>query len=812
MRLIDRYIGREVVSHALLGLVVFTFVFFVPRLVQLMDLVVRHSGNAGTVTLLFLCTLPPALAFTLPMAVLVGVLIGLGRMSADSEIVALHAAGVSLRRLLLPIGFVALAGTCITLATTFWLSPASLRTLRTLEDKLLSSQASFSIQPRVFDERFPHVVLYVQDVEAAATRWRGVFLATSGAVGFRTASGSRPGSNETAVTTAENAFIMSGSSEGQIQIHLGRGSTHEYDPQDPNRYNVTTFGENDIPVDISAATSAARNTPLSTAERPTSALLSDNGPNWRDSRIELQRRIAVPAACIIFALLGVPIGVRPRRGGRAAGLILALILIGGYYFIFVYGIHMAGLGRISPWLGAWAADIVTAIVGLFFLRRIENVRKPNPAVAWLESLWLRRVGKSEAANGNGRPAGMPASASTPAAAGAVTPVSNGPIALASATVAARIGETRASSTMAFPMLIDVYLFEQFSYYVLVLLAGFVLIFDAFTLFDLLGDITRNHISVLTVLNYFRYLVPLMVYELAPLATLVATLVTLAILAKNNEVIALKASGISMYRLVLPLLLCSCLVAGGMFLLDDTFLPYANQRQDALRDQIKGKPAQTYLQPARQWIFGENSKIYNYELFDPDRQLFGGLNVFELDPATFQIRRRIYATRATWEPSEDAWVLTGGWVRDFDADGHVLRYEPFTATSLPELTEPPSYFRREVRQYYQMNWRQLGQYIESLRQAGFDTARLSVQWQKKFAFPLIAAIIVFLSAPFAFLTGTRGAIGGLAVAVGIGVVYWATSALFEAMGSVGQLPPLLAGWAPDAIFGFLGVYFFLRMPT
>jgi len=803
MRLIDRYISREVVSHALLGLVVFTFVFFVPRLVQLMDLVVRHSGNTGTVTLLFLCVLPPVLAFTLPMAVLVGVLIGLGRMSADSEIVALHAAGVSLRRLLLPVGLAATAAAIITFVTTFWLGPASLRTARGLEDKLISSQASFSIQPRVFDERFPHVVLYVQDVEAAATRWRGVFLATSGTLSFPAASGSRPGSNETAIWTAENAFIMSGASEDELQLHLGRGSTHEYDPRDPKRYNVTTFGENDIPIDISAATAAARNTPLSPAERATSALLADRGPDWRESRIEFQRRLAVPAACLIFALLGVPIGVRPRRGGRAAGLILALVLIGGYYFVFVYGLRMAELGRVRPWAGVWAADIAAVLVGLFFLRRIERVRKPNPAIAWLESRWLRATGKAEPANGRAA-----VSASPPAA-----PVSNGPIALASAIPAARVGAgARSQSTMAFPMLIDVYLFEQFFYYLLVLLAGFVLLFDAFTLFDLLRDISRNHTSILTVLNYFRYLVPLMVYQLAPLATLVAALVTLAILAKNNEVTALKASGISMYRLVLPLLLGACLVAGGMFLLDDTFLPYANQRQDALRDQIKGKPAQTYLEPARQWIFGENSKIYNYELFDPDRQLFGGLNVFELDPESFQIRRRIYATRATWEPTENAWVLTGGWVRDFDTDGRVTAYQPFKATSLPELTEPPSYFRREVRQYYQMNWHQLGEYIASLRQAGFDTARLSVEWQKKFAFPLIAAIIVFLGAPFAFLTGTRGALGGLAIAVGIGVVYWATSALFEAMGSVGQLPPLLAGWAPDAIFGLLGVYFFLKMPT
>ena len=100
MRLLDKYIGREVGSHAALGLAVFTFVFFVPQLVRLMDLIVRHSGGIGMVLLIFLCSLIPVLAFTIPMAVLVGVLIGLGRLSADSEIVALHASGISLRRLL----------------------------------------------------------------------------------------------------------------------------------------------------------------------------------------------------------------------------------------------------------------------------------------------------------------------------------------------------------------------------------------------------------------------------------------------------------------------------------------------------------------------------------------------------------------------------------------------------------------------------------------------------------------------------------------------------------------------------------------
>jgi len=790
MRLLDRYVAREVVSHAVLGLVVFTFVFFVPQLVRLMELIVRHSGSTWSVALLFLCTLPPVLGFTLPMAVLVGVLIGLGRLSADSEIVALHASGVSLRRLLLPIGVVALTATTGTLLTTFWLGPASLRTVRRLEAQLLSSQARFSVQPRVFDERFRRFVLYVQDVEAAATRWRGVFLASTGETSGLIESRSGGRSDQSRVTTAEDAFVVTGPSRGQIDIHLGVGDTHEYDPRYPAQYNVTTFGQTDIPVDVSAVAAPPRADILPPAEQTVAALVANHGANWRDSRVELHRRIAFPAACLIFALLGVPIGVRPRRGGRAAGLVLALILIGGYYFLFVSGDHFAVQGRILPWAGVWAANIVGAIVGLLLLRRVENIRKPSRILEWLGSWWSKWR--------------------APANGAAVSAANGTRLAVPSS---GRIRQAlRIGRTMAFPMLVDVYLLRQFFYFFFVLLTGFVLIFDAFTLFDLLADIARNHISAATVLSYFRYLVPLMVYQLAPLATLVATLVTLAVLAKNNEVIALKASGISLYRLVLPLLLAGCLVSVGMFVLDDTFLPYANQRQDALRNQIKGRPAQTYIQPAHQWIFGENSKIYNYELFDPDRRFFGGLNVFELDPTTFQIRRRVYAARAVWEPSEDAWVLTGGWIRDFEANGRVAHFQPFTATSLPELTEPPGYFRREVRQYYQMNWRQLGDYIASLRQAGFDTARLSVQWHRKFAFPLIAAVIVFLSAPFAFLVGTRGAIGGLALAVGVGIAYWSAAALFEAMGSVGQLPPVIAGWAPDAMFGFLAVYFILKMPT
>ena len=444
MRLLDKYIGREVGSHAILGLAVFTFVFFVPQLVRLMDLVVRHSGGVFTVALIFLCSLTPVLAFTIPMAVLVGVLIGLGRLSADSEIVALHASGISLRRLLVPIGFVALGCSLGTLVLTFWLSPAAIRTLQSLEARLLLTQAPYAIQPRVFNEQIPHYILYVQDVEAAATRWHGVFLASSG----QAASSN--------VTIAQGAQVVAEPENNKFELHLGSGSTHEYDPRAPQHYNVTSFGQSEIPVEISSPVAGPKNVAVSDSERSISELLAEKGPHWRDARVEFHRRIAFPAACLVFALLGVPIGVRPRRGGRAAGLILTLVLIGGYYFLFVTGAHMAQQGSVAPWAGIWAGNIAGLILGLIFLRRIESIRKPNAVVVWLDSFFRRS-----------RPERRREADAAP------IPASNGGLGGGRSGVTTHADSRKIvpeGTAVAFPMLIDVYLLQQFFYYFLVLLA------------------------------------------------------------------------------------------------------------------------------------------------------------------------------------------------------------------------------------------------------------------------------------------------------------------------------------------------------
>ena len=154
-----------------------------------------------------------------------------------------------------------------------------------------------------------------------------------------------------------------------------------------------------------------------------------------------------------------------------------------------------------------------------------------------------------------------------------------------------------------------------------IMATFLTLMLVFTLFELLTDIMRNHISAWVVGDYLLNVCPYFIYNLAQYGVLLAVLITFGLMERSNEVTAIKATGISIYRIIVPVLIICSAIAGSLFFFDQFYLPHANKRQDALRNQIKGKPAQTYLRPDRKWIFGQQSTIYYYQFFDVDRDQF-----------------------------------------------------------------------------------------------------------------------------------------------------------------------------------------------
>ena len=775
MRILSRYILSEVLSHALIGVGVFTFVLFTRDLGQLLELIVRNSAFLPSVAQVFCYTVPETLTISIPAGVLVGILIGLSRLAADSDITAMRASGIGAWTFLRVISIFAVAAWLLASVNDIYLSPKSQAAMSRLEERLKPSQASFEIQPRVFYEGFPHLVLYVEDVRAAqgAAIWKNVFIADV----------SDPASPR--ITLAKQGILVSEGPE-TLHLHLTNGSTHEMDPAQPDRYQISTFEQNDMPVPLPLSDTAKGQEPsplgqLSTWEVWQKAHLIRNPDVARWYWIEFHRRFAVPTACLVLALVGIPLGLSSKKGGKSSGFVLTILLVFAYYSFSLIGVSLARQGKMPTGLGVWLADILFFLGGAFLLWRAE--RRPIEIAGWH---WPLKPWKKQRA---------------------AIPF----LTRRSGDAFQRASTRRRVFSARFPMLVDDLVLRDFAVNLGLILSTFLILLLVFTLFELLADILRNQISVLVIAEYLLNVSPYFLYNLMPLSILLAVLVTLGVMQRTNEITAIKATGMSVYRVVVPLLFAAFLLAAGLFISDQFYLPYTNKRQDALRNEIKGKPPQTYLNPGRKWIFGQHHNIYYYQLFDSDRNEFGTLDVFQFDPATFQLTRRIFSTRAHWEDSLRRWVCTQGWERELRGSA-IEAYRSFDVSTFPALNEPPSYFKKEVKQSSEMNYDELRRYIRDLQQSGFDVLRLRVQLQKKLAFPAIAVVMAVLAIPFALSAGKRGAVAGVALAVAIAVVYWTISGLFEAMGNISQLPPQLAAWSPDLIFGLVGGYLLFKVPT
>jgi LPS export ABC transporter permease LptF/LPS export ABC transporter permease LptG len=771
MRILTRYILKEIFGYSLLGLLVFTFVIFVRHIGRLLELAVRNNLPAPNVLTLFLLPVPAILVQTIPMAVLVGILIGLSRMSADGEVIAARAAGIGTRHFLRPVMVVAVAACALSMWMSQVMAPKAARQLHRMEQEIGAGAVTREIQPRIFVEQFPKLLLYLQDVTESDSAWHGVFIADT------------TDSKSPKVTLAERGRVVVDRPNHRLTLHLEQGTTHEIDSEHPERYSIAQFTGTDIPVSIPERTSSGEDwqAPMALSFRDLLAPTSDPARKLT-LQVELQYRFALPIATLVLALVGIPLGLSTRKGGKATGIILTILLVFIYYILMAFGLGFARQGRLNPVIGLWLANAFFTAVGILMLSNLRGVRQSvHVAQDWLEDLWKSWQ----------KPKPVP----PPAENGAADPASLDPRARGERVI----------------QILDLYVIQTWVFYLLMLLITFCGIYIIFDFFQLLSDMVRNRVPAIVVIEYYQYLLPQIIYLMLPLAILVATLVSFGLLTKSNQITAVLSAGVSIYRAALPVLVASAGLSALMFVMGDYTLPESNQHQDALRNQIKGKPPQTSFRLGRQWIFGQGSRIYNHRFFDPDRNVFADLTVFEFDPGTYSLKRRIYASRAIWRESSRTWELENGWVRDIEGD-KVKSYTPFSATNFAELKEEPQYFKKDVKPSAQMSAWELRDYIRELSQSGFDVVRLSVQFYRKFSFPLIAFVVTLIGIPFSQTMGRKGAISGFAASIVIAIIYWSLSSLFETLGNLSQLPPIVAACSPDLLFGLCGTYMLLRVRT
>ena len=771
MKRIHTVIKKETIPPAFIAMLILTFIVFTREFGRLAELFIRKNVDPLVIVKAIIYLLPGIFLFTLPFAFLIGVLIGFARLSVDSEVVAMRAGGISTSQMLRPV----LAGAVVTAILTgmfsIWLLPAGNWNLRLLRAEINVAPTQTDIDSRVFYEDYPGALLYIEDIDFDRRVWKGVFLADSK-------------DGEPRMILADEGKVLSDQEGRRIQLHFMNGSVYSRNNAEPEKDTISHFGTLDIPIDLNSGPVPRKI--KREKDKNTGELLADissgDSEIRHESLVELNRRTALPVAPVIFAFLGVALGIRTPRGGRGSGIVVSLAVSVLYFVLFATGSTLSKNGVLPIVIGVWGANILLGAIALVSFRYSNRI----------SCIWLAVFDRPVFSRISNRISSL---------AGRMVSIVAG--------VTARFRNwiwLLQSVRFRLANIIDTYINRMFLLNLAVTLLALLSMVNLFTFFEIVDNVYENSVPAGTVIAYFLFLQPHMLMLLIPISVLITTLITFGTLVRSNQLVAFNSVGISVFRVVLPVMLGTSLLCGFMFLSQEYLLPGANLQQDMLRKIIQGRPVQT-VHPGRQWIFGENNRLYNYRQFRSQRNSFAELTVYRLSIQGNGLKSQTYAESARWDSRSRTWILNNGWHRDYETGS----FDTFLTRQF-EYSERPAYFSEEIKESSKMTYAELKKYITDLRTGGFEVSHLQTELYKKAALPVVSIIMVVLGVPFSLTLGRRGALLGIAAGIFIGIVYWGALGFFDVLGANGFLSPVLAAWGPNIIFGSGGLILFSMMRT
>jgi LPS export ABC transporter permease LptF/LPS export ABC transporter permease LptG len=783
MRLLDRYIVREIILPFLIALLVFTFVLIIPFIIDLAEELIAKGVAWPTILQLMATLVPASLALTIPMALLLGILVAFGRLSGDREIVVMMACGVSAYRLLRPVLVLAV----IAAGTTFWVMveaiPDANQTNREITLRVVADRAEGQVRPRAFFEDFPDTVLYVREIPATGG-WQDVLAAD-------TKNAAQP-----IIYLARRGRMVINREKETIEMVLEDGARHTTNAKDPAVYEMVRFEQLIVSLDPrtvfqSTLPRGEREMTIPELQARIAELKANNLP-FHNPVIEIHKKFSIPVACFVFALLGVALGVSNRKDGKLASFVLGIGVIFTYYVIMFTSEALTKGALLPAWLAMWMPNIVLGAAGIALLvsrsRGIDRAllfRLPVPR-------WLRF--KSESGLPTGPVAAAPQAATRPG---------GGPV------LVIRIPQFE----LPRPNLLDLYVMRTYVRMLAISIVGIMGLFYISTFIDMSDKLFKGQVTLGMILAFLMWETPQFLYYIIAIGVLLAAIVTIGLLTKNSELVVMRACGISLYRTALPLLVLAIAASGVLFSFEERVLALSNRRADYLKHIIRGGNPQTFDVLNRKWVVGRNGEVYHYQYFNPRRRELNGVTVLRFDPETHTLTQRAYAAQATYLPAEPEdqtpWVASAGWIRDFSGSD-VKRYTPFQTSRV--AFEPAQYFVTEAPEPERMNYAQLRHYIEELKASGYTVLDHEVALYQKFAFPLVTLIMTLIAVPFAVTTGKRGAMYGIGVGIVLALVYWTAISVFAAFGAGGLMSPVLAAWAPNLLFGASAAFLLLAVRT
>ncbi|HYR26898.1 MAG TPA: LPS export ABC transporter permease LptG, partial [Thermoanaerobaculia bacterium] len=661
----------------------------------------------------------------------------------------------------------------------------------------------------VFYDDYRNLMIYVNDVDPATGLWKGVFIADNRVDESRdvtTASQAAdnlaaPPDDHPEVTAqsqdasgqrlivAQNGSLTIAEPSKEIWMNLGGAETHIWNPSKPDRYDHTRNQSQRLLLpspggDFDATTLARSLREMNLAElieqeRELGRTDREEDRVTRNlARVEIHKKFAIPFACIAFGILGLPLGITNRRGGKSSGFSLSILIILFYYVMINNGEQWAAQGKVPPWLGMWAPNLILLGLGVYLLSRANRDAGASSSEGGLFSKMtrmLKRVFRRRRS---------------------ASAVEDDPSLLNQLDI-------------TFPNTLDRYVLREFLKILGMVLISVIALFVIVDYNEIAKDIRQNNIGLSTLLTYYRFQIFQVIDWTLPISVLVATLVTFGMLAKNNEVTAMKANGVSLYRVSLPVVAVAVVVGILAYFVRDFILPYSTKRVNEVRRKIEGKETRSAAAQQKLWYLGAGRYVINFLSYDRTARQLSEVQVFEFHPTDFKMVRRIYSRTATW--TGQAWRFENGWIRSFQDDGNST-FTPIIRPVTLYYRETPEDFATEVKAPEQMSYAELRRYIETVRSSGYAADELEVELWEKTSWPAISVVMALIALPFAFKMGKRGALYGIGLALVLGIVYWMVFAVFTKFGEVGNLPPLLSAWAGNILFALAAVYGFLHVET
>ena len=770
-RLLDRYVLREVVPPFLIGLLLIVFVLLMNQVLLLTELFIDKGVPALQALRILALLVPSILVFALPMAVLMGVLGGLARLASDAEVVALQSLGIGPRRLGRPVLLFGLAGFLLTLPLALYVGPrANSAWVRAMAGSVIG-RVQLKVRPLEFNETLPSTVFLVREA-GQNDRWRDVFA-------YLASDPARP-----RLVLARSGTVRLFPGERRAILELENGVVYSGPPAEPDKDTLTSFARLEEEIDVEDLFPTISNAKR-VREKDFGELVRDlaaidaSSPDPRNDlqarvhRIEIHKKLALSLACLVLALLGLPLGLLAGRAGRTGGFSLGLVLILIYYALLTAGEKLAMDGRLTPFLAMWGPDIILgAAAALLFIRPGRPVPFP-------------RVGRRRA------PAAGPG-ASRPATAAAPAP-----------SVRPRPRPLR------LPGLLDLYVSRKFLGLLALILAALAAAAFLLVFFEHLSETLARAKPVGLLVRYVWFKLPEFLAFLLPAAVLAAALLALGFLARTNEATALKACGVSAYRTALPVVVLAAAASLLALAVQERVVPAAAARSEAAWNALNDLPPRSSSYLSRHWILGRaGDRIYRAEYFDPGPGAFGRLTVLDIEPGRWALARRFFAEKAAFDG--DAVVYQNGWTRDFTA-GSGAAFSRSASGRIP-LAGDKAAFLEPSKEPPQMTLSELRRYAREVRAMGFPDDRLRAELARKTALPFVSLIMALLAVPFGFRMGRKGTLVGVGLSIAVAMAYWGAFAIFRSLGGAGTLTPFLGAWGASLVFGLAGTVGILRLRT